>query len=139
MFYSAWQANELKKQYEKCHEFKYDVVVKTRLDLRYENPVILKDIKNEDDKILYVSERHNKANIGHNYPSEQGEYEPSSDTLVYGKSLEMDDLAEIYPDFISNHKSIHPFQYGECYIGFQAKKCGINIQMQEMNYTIYRG
>ena len=33
MFYSIWKANELKKEYEKKNNFKYDCVIKSRFDV----------------------------------------------------------------------------------------------------------
>jgi len=35
MWYKVYTANQLKKEYEKLHEFKYDLVIKSRFDLQF--------------------------------------------------------------------------------------------------------
>lgn len=45
MFYSIYKSNELKKQYEKEKNFKYDAVIRCRFDLRVVFPIIAQKLE----------------------------------------------------------------------------------------------
>lgn len=45
MYYKIYRANELKKQYEKENNFKYDIVIRCRPDFSFEDPLLLEHLK----------------------------------------------------------------------------------------------
>ncbi len=141
MYYSAWQANELKKEYEKTNNIVFDVVVKTRIDLRYLEPLLLSNIVDGDlEDTIYVAEVHNIMRINDSYPiSSGGSYSSLSDTLIVGSSKNMDKMCDVYPNFENYYNAIHPFSYGECYVGYARHIHGLKVKMKHMNYKIHRG
>ncbi len=141
MYYSTWRANNLKSDFEAEYNFQYDLVIKTRVDLRYFEPIIFENIIDQDlSNAVYVAAIHQHMRMNDAYPRQSGgNYSSMSDTLVAGTSKNIDKICDIYPDFESIHHDIKPFQYGECYIGYQRTKHNLQVKMAPMNYQIYRG
>lgn len=57
MFYKIWKCNELRKKYELENDIKYDVIIRTRTELRYNNQIDLKEldiIKNSEVPIVFL-------------------------------------------------------------------------------------
>ncbi len=142
MFYSCKESIELKKKYEEENNFKYDVVIRTRIDLGYSKPVVVTDIVDGDIKnTLYVPERHQHMRMGDSYPIRSGgKYSSMSDTFIVGSSENIDRLGELYDNFESIHREIFPFAYGEAFLGYHVFHTNkLNISMKDIQYAIYRG
>lgn len=141
MYYSAYKANELKSNYEASNNFKYDVVIKTRIDLNYYSPVTVKDLIDEDlDKAVYVAEMHQYMRQSDAYPTKSGwAYSSMSDTFVMGNSANMDVVASIYKNFANHHEEIWPYVYGEAYMGYVVRGLHkIPVKMKNISYIIHR-
>jgi hypothetical protein len=83
MFYSMYRCNELKKNYEKINNFKYDIVVKLRYDI-----IIYKKINYIIDNNLHIIDRPGGEGLGWN------------DSIIYGNS----DLMDIYCSLFEEYK-----------------------------------
>ena len=83
MFYSMYQANELKKAYEHENGFRYDWVIRFRTDLEIYTPVICRDLR---PNIFYFSD------IG-----QRSEF--VCDWLNIANSAQMDVATRVWPDF----------------------------------------
>lgn len=142
MFYSAYIANQLKCEYESQNNFKYDIVIKTRLDIAYAHRIFIKELIDIDiDKVLYVPERYQYMRVDDSYPIKSGgSYSSMSDTFIFGRSDKIDIACSIYPKFEEIYNQIWPYAYGEAFLGYVVRGMNrIPISMKPINYTLYRG
>lgn len=109
-FYSVYMANKLKKQHEQENGILYDVVIRTRYDLFYFNPVRVSDYTNNFDKIVVMEEFQNHQDWKNN-PDK-----PMVDIFSFGNSKNMDVFSSVYPHMESLNKQIDP-PFGENYLG----------------------
>lgn len=140
IFYTMWKCNEIKKIFETTNNFEYDIVIRTRLDLFYRKPVIIKkllqegNIKNE----IFVPEMYQYPRQNDSYPiSTGGTYSSLADTFAFGNSENMNKFCSVYPNFREIHGKIWPTVYGEAYLGYQVR--GVNnipIRMCDIEYDI---
>jgi hypothetical protein len=140
-FYSVWKSNELKKEYEIENGFKYDLVIKTRIDINYFGAVKLLDLIDEDiHNSIYVPRLYQEMRQNDSYPTKSGEkYSSLSDTFAFGSSVNIDKFSSVYPNFNLIYDEITPFAYGEAYLGYQVRHIHkLNIKMKEINYIISR-
>ena len=97
MFWSIYQANELKKQYEEKNDFKYDIVIRCRPDFEYYTKLnfdILKLVDNKNtillplDNYAFLTQQCDKFAIG------------SSEVMDYYAELQKNMLEYVhkYPD-----------------------------------------
>lgn len=137
-FYSIQQANNLKKQYEEENNFKYDVVIKTRLDLEYHQPFIIP--KDDFTNTLYVAEMYQHMRHNDSYPTTDGlKYSSMSDTFVYGSSANIDILSDMYSNFENMHAKIWPHVYVEAYLGYHCRLLNkLKVVGKDIKYNIYR-
>ena len=126
IFYGMWKANELKKEYEDQHNFKYDIVLRVRFDLFYSHHILLKEyINNNLDKEIFVAHKFQHHRQNDSYPiSTGGTYSSMVDTFAFGSSQNMDSFCSVYPNFEEIHSKIWPYVYGEAYLGYQVR--GVN-------------
>lgn len=139
--YSVHAANKLKSEYEAEHGFTYDLVIRARVDCKYEKQYnIVEYLDNNWQNVLHVPYMHQHMRIGDSYPiSSGGSYSSLSDTFAYGSSKVMDAFASVYTDFEEIYNAIYPYAYGECYFGYQVTHAHkIGISMQHINYTLVR-
>ena len=136
LFYGFWKSNELKKQYEEEKGFKYDLVIRTRIDLYYPDPILLKSDIKEDEIVVPKSFQEHRMNDS--YPiSTGGDYSSMVDIFAYGPSPNMDKFCSVYPEFEHIHSLIHPHSYGEAYLGYQVrKKHNISLRLEDINLEI---
>lgn len=139
IFYGMWKANELKKEYEYEHNFKYDIVVRVRFDLFYNHSLLLEKfmIDNYNNGIfLSYKFQHDRQNDS--YPiSTGGTYSSMADTFAFGSSENMDFFCSVYPNFREIHSKIWPYVYGEAYLGYQVRGVyNIPINMIPFEYDI---
>jgi hypothetical protein len=139
IFYGMWKANELKKEYENEHNFKYDIVLRVRFDLFYNHPLLLKEfMANNSNDGIFLSYKFQHDRQNDSYPiSIGGTYSSMADTFAFGSSKNMDTFCSVYPNFREIHSKIWPHVYGEAYLGYQVR--GINkipINMIPFEYDI---
>ncbi len=142
MFYSSYQANKLKTNYEEKHGFKYDVVVKTRIDIRYHGPILISNIIDSNlNTNIYVSKLYQHMRTHDSYPTtDGGSYSSLSDTFAIGSSDNIDKFCSVFEHFEDLHKLIWPYVYGEAYLGCVVRGVHqIPISEKDIPYEIYRG
>ena len=124
MFYSIFKANSLKKLNEDNNNFKYDLVIRSRFDTLYEEPIPtdeILDVLNDNSKI-YV--RHNTIDRGGNSSRTEFYLEDSgrlshfvADNFSFGSSKALDVYSSIYEN-IEKEASLG-ISTPECLLGRQ--------------------
>lgn len=140
-FYSVWMCNELKKNFELENNFKYDIVIKTRVDLEYFGFVELNKIVSEiKENSIYTPRIYQEMRQNDSYPiNSGGSYSSLSDTFAFGTSVTVDGFCSVYPNFEKIYNEIYPYVYGEAYLGYQARHVHkIIVEMCDLNYKISR-
>lgn len=147
IFYGMWKANELKREHEEKQGFKYDIVIRTRLDLLYEFPVVISDIlfpfqtaeiESKLSDTVYTPHMYQVHRQEDEYFDNEGtKYSSLSDTFAFGSSDSMDKFCSVYPNFLTLHKILHPYVYGESYLGYQARHVHkLNIALANIRYEL---
>jgi hypothetical protein len=139
--YSAYLCNNLKIQYEKENNFEYDLVIKTRIDCFYKEPVnIINYLDNQWKNVIHVAYDYQHMRENEYYPISNGDkYIALSDTFAYGSSEIINQYCSIFPEFENIFYKIYPYQYAECYYGYQTTyKNKINVSMQDIKYNLSR-
>lgn len=139
--YSVYMANELKSQYEKENNFKYDLVIRTRIDCNYFKPHnIINHLAQDWSNVLHVPYMHQYHRETHYYPTKDGgSYLALSDTFAYGSSDVIDKFCSVFPEFEHIHHQIKPFQYGETFFGYQVRYVHkIPLSLQHIEYHLSR-
>ena len=54
MHYSIWKSNQLKKYYEKCHQMKFDLVVRMRYDSEFPFTINFLDYVDNPEEMIYI-------------------------------------------------------------------------------------
>ena len=142
MFYSSFECNQLKCEFEWENNFIYDVVIKTRIDISYHAPVIISNIIDDNLKTnLYVPEMHQHMRMSDSYPTKSGTtYSSMSDTWIMGSSENIDKACSVYPNFENIYNEISPMLYGETYLGYVVRELNkIPISMVNVKYNLFRG
>ena len=113
-FYSIQQADKLRQQYEKENGFEYDIVIKTRFDLYYGTPLIIKGFKHllSDNILLNASvwQSHRMGNI-----DGLGDYTMNGD-IVIANSKAMTIFSNLFDEVEKINEKINP-PYAENYFG----------------------
>ena len=104
MYYSIYMSNSLKKQHESFFNFKYDLVIRCRMDLWFEGAYFGDTIKDvADNNVIYLAPNENidrpfneamKKRL-----NEQGISYMPSDQFAYGSSAAMDYYSSAYTKF----------------------------------------
>jgi len=141
LFYGMWKANELKREHEIKTGEKYDLVIRTRLDLVYKKPVILPDLLaniNYDSNSVYTPAMYQEHRMNDSYSTSTGTlYSSMADTFAFGSSETMDKFCSVYPNFLELHKELYPYVYGESYLGYQVRHAHkLKIECLDINYEI---
>lgn len=141
-FYSVYMANKLKCEYEEEHGFKYDLVIKTRIDCKYHKPHNITKYVQESDwnEYVHVPTLYQKTRVSKMYPiSTGGEYGSLSDTFAFGTSEIIDKFSSVFLNVEYIYLQIKPFQYGECYFGYQTRyHSKIPVRMKDITYNLNR-
>lgn len=142
--YSVYRANRLKCDHERVTGVKYDLVIRARIDCEYDQPYDITqhlDPKWDTDDVLHIPHKFQHMRMDDSYPIlGGGTYSSMSDTLAYGRSEVVDKFCSVYPQFESIHHHIKPYQYGECFFGYQTRhRYKIRISMQPIDYHLVRG
>jgi hypothetical protein len=113
MFYKITKCNQLKKQHEDAHNFKYDIVVRLRPDISFQNHVIF---SRDRDKIF----------IPNGY-----DYGGVCDQFAYGSSDLMDKFCDLFPNikkYVEEGCVFNP----EFLLDYHCKKLDLNIIRQDI-------
>ena len=113
MFYKIFRCNELKKQHENKHNFKYDIVVRLRPDTNFNKPVIFSEDK---DKIFIP----NNCDWG-----------GVCDQFAYGPSDLMDKFCDLFPNikkYVEEGRLFHP----ETLLQYHCDKLGLEIIREDV-------
>ncbi len=141
MFYSLYQANQLKKNHEEENNFIYDFVIKTRIDIQYNQKVdILKISKYINKDHIFVSKKYQECRMNDSYPTKSGFiYSSLSDTWLMASSKNMDKCCDVYPNFEKIYNDIYPFAYAEAYLGYLTRGIyKMNISNIDLDYVLIR-
>lgn len=135
IFYGIYNSNKLKSEFESENNFKYDVVIRTRLDLVYKNPLKLNMIDNMkfDDGVVYAPSFYQNIRENDSYPiSSAGYYSSMTDIFLVANSQTMDKVCDTYLNFREIHDKIYPHPYGETYMGYNVRhRHKINVRTFE--------
>jgi hypothetical protein len=113
MFYKIFRCNELKKQHENKHNFKYDIVVRLRPDTNFNKPVIFSEDK---DKIF----------IPHEF-----NWGGACDQFAYGPSDLMDKFCDLFPNIIKHVEEGQQF-HPERLLQYHCDKLGLEIIREDV-------
>ena len=130
VFYSQWRSGLLKSKYENDNNFKYDVVIRARLDIVY-NGVI--DINNIGIKSSTLVLANKWQDIRQSLIPGLGDY-TMDDNFAIGDSATMDTYLSVYPNMANLNAKIH-VPFAENYLGWHCKKDN-NIQVETHNFLI---
>jgi hypothetical protein len=142
MFCSITKANNLKKEYEKEHNFKYDLVIRARIDHIYYKEINVKQLIDENiNDCIYVPYNHQYMRDSWIFKTNSGiEYISTAETFLFGNSDNMDKACSIFPDFENIYNDIYPQNYAEQYIGYQITVAHkLKVIKVDAPYDIYRG
>jgi hypothetical protein len=108
-WYSSQRVLELKKLYEEEHDFKYDVVMVTRLDVGFFKDLIFSDF---DMNYFYASHRNTppwREINGRPGPDYNNNYKDKefSDFWFFSRSQTMDTFSKVF-DELNNHDEVSP-------------------------------
>ena len=105
-----YRCNELKKEYEKDNNFVYDLVIRTRYDLAYHNPIIVTEHLEANNKIAVLK----------NYQEDQDIFQslnkPMPDIFSFSNSKNMDIFCSVFPNMQEISKNLD-IPFGERYLG----------------------
>jgi hypothetical protein len=133
IFYSIYTANMLKKRYEFLNGFEYDLVIRARYDLWYEQPINVMDYLEQSRTHIVTAEKF--QGIRNNPSFEHGPY-TMTDIFAFSSSKNMDVFCDTFPHMSFIHSQINP-PYGENYLGFRVRVMnGLNAFCAPFNYEI---
>jgi hypothetical protein len=141
MFYSMYRCNQLKKEYEHENGFTYDLVIKTRIDIEYNQQIdILKLINKDIENHIFCAKKYQECRMNDSYPTKSKFFYSSlSDTWFMGSSKNIDECCKIYLNFEKIYNDIYPFAYAEAYLGYISR--GINknnVSTIDLDYNLIR-
>jgi len=119
MFYSMWVSNQMKNCYESKNNLQFDLVIRTRYDLFFFNPVILEHYKLLKDHNIIVSDKFQgirKQPFNGNLSL--------TDLFAISNSNFINCFCDVYPNFENIHKEIslkNGKTYGENILGQQVR------------------
>jgi hypothetical protein len=123
MFYGINKANQLKIEYEKENNFRYDVVIRCRPDLFFDSPLD----RNELENSLH----------GGVYFPKFGNYSGLNDQFAFGNSSNMDLYARVYNN-LDVHFNSGCIWHPEIMLKFNIDYYNIPIARSEIKYRILR-
>jgi hypothetical protein len=141
MFYSMYRCNQLKKEYEHENGFIYDLVIKTRIDIEYNQQLdILKLINDNYENNIFCAKKYQECRMNDSYPTKSNfSYSSLSDTWLMGSSKNINICCEIYPNFEKIYNDIYPFVYAEAYLGYISRGINkISISTVDLEYNLIR-
>jgi hypothetical protein len=133
IFYSIYMANLLKRKYERLNGFLYDLVIRTRYDLVYDQPITPLDyIQYIDNNIVTAA----KFQTIRNNPNFIHGWYTLTDKFAFSTSRNMDIFCSTYPHMRYINKQIK-VPYGENYLGYRVRVMGkLNIHCAPFEYDL---
>lgn len=116
-FYSQMTSLKLKKQYEEENNFKYDVVIRARIDLWYGGDIVIENLGADFSTLVLYSGWQNQRQVM--IPG-LGDY-TMDDNFAMSSSEIMDKYGEVYSRMEEINKHINP-PFAENYLGWNCKK-----------------
>lgn len=142
MFCSVTKANNLKKEYENENGFKYDIVIRSRIDHIYHKKINVAELIDENiDNCIYMPYNHQYMRDGWHFKTNSGiDYISTAETFLFGNSENMDKACSVFPNFENIYNDIYPLNYAEQYIGYQITVANkLKPIKVDAPYDIYRG
>lgn len=129
MFYSMYMADVLRRR----SGVDYDMVVRVRYDLWYQNPIILSQYQDDVDAgFICTSKKFQDERMNPNF---HGGY-TLTDIFAFGNSDVMRKFSDTYLNFAMMNTKIDP-PFGENYLGYQTRVLHqIPIKTLELEYDI---
>lgn len=124
MFYGIYKANQLKKEFEKKHNFTYDIVIRGRADLLFNNLLNMNDIEN-------------CKNTNGIYFPKFGSYGGINDQFAFGSSKSMDLYAETYNN-LDKYFDMGCLWHAETMMKFSVDYFELPILRTDIEYHILR-
>jgi hypothetical protein len=124
MFYGIWSANELKKEFENLVGWRFDVVIRSRPDLIFNNEL---DIDNFDPSAVSLP----------NF----GDYRGYADQLAYGSSEIMDQYSNVfnvYSSYFDGSNTAARWLNAEYLLKYHLDRLKIPIKRSTIDYDILR-
>lgn len=128
-WYSTKQVVELKKTYEEKHDFVYDVVLLTRLDVGFFTPIRFSEY---DMNFFYASNRNQAPTKENGYKSDRGNHDEGNsflDLWYFSSSSNIDRFAVLYD--VMNRYALSPHKSSWQHV------CKV-IGKSKVRYTLYR-
>jgi len=120
IFYSMYMANLLKRKHELRNGFKYDLVIRTRYDLVYDNKIDVRKYIEHAKTHIVTSEKFQGIRNAPDFT--HGNY-TLTDIFAFSSSENMDIFCDTYPNMTYIHSQIH-IPYGENYLGYRVRTMG---------------
>lgn len=114
VFYSQWKVGQLKRDYEQFNDFKYDIVIRTRMDMFIGAPIIIEALEN--NTVLLASKWQDIRQV--NIPG-LGDY-TMDDNFAVATSETIDKYLTVYPNIQRLNSLINP-PFAENYLGWHCK------------------
>jgi len=130
MYYKINKCNELKKKYETTYQFKYDCVIRARLDYIFCDHVNIDDIfPIIPNQIIIIKDRYNELNKKTKY---------CNDKFFIGTSEDMDKLCNIFYDIKTCAlKNVCKIE-GQSLMLHQIKKYNLDVKRIGNRYIYYK-
>lgn len=120
MWYKVSDANNLRKQYEKENNTKYDVVIRARPDLMHKS-VLLMSNYNLVSPNIFVDARHSYGYV--------------CDQFAFGRPKVMDAYSSVYPAILS-YNNIMAVYVAEMMMEAHLRENNLAVNFMDMNYVI---
>lgn len=117
IFYSQWKAGMLKKEYEQANNFVYDVVIRARFDLVYDDYIIVEKLDVQKGTLILAAKWQDIREV---FIPGLGDY-TMDDNIAIGKSEDLDNYLNVFPNILRLNGIVRP-PFAENYLGWYCKK-----------------
>jgi hypothetical protein len=124
MFYSIYEANNLRKQYETSNDIQYDLVIRCRPDLFFKDRLDFSMFP--DNQSIYVPEIATYASDGIN------------DQVAIGSSEVMNKYCDIYHNVADYYRNNVCTARPEVMIKYHLDLNNVTVETRNINYDLYR-
>jgi hypothetical protein len=127
MYYKIFMANELRKEYEKENNVKYDFVFRARLDYIFEDFLLMQDISPIMDNMVYL--------VNDRYATNSKK--KTNDKFFGGTPLVMDIMCNIYNDIPKYYQAGYDIE-GQTLLENQIIRNNFDVKMIGHQFTYYK-
>lgn len=138
MFHSIYMANQLKKEYEKEHNFKYDIVIRSRMDTFYREFIPAEEIKEvlTGNTVYVTCHMYFTKVLGQSsrqlFKTPKGGHLTVVDNFAFSNSLAMDKYSDVSKNI--NMLSIKDDIGAETILGSQFELSGLKPKWSKLQY-----